>query len=173
MFSTGNKFYDSFRKERGKSIDTLFHSSIKQNKYVSFSKSSASVTIESNDRKTKVVKVNISILSALNSYSLKPGVPVNYREALEFPLCPIPLSNKKQIKIMSHGWYYTDNKDNSLPYGTLLVDTMALINLITKILYTYFELAKKINTLIPKNFKQVDIIADNYKESKNQSKKGR
>ena len=53
MFSTGTKFYDSFRKERLKSTDTLFHGSIKQNKYVSFSKSSASATIKSNDGKKR------------------------------------------------------------------------------------------------------------------------
>ena len=61
MFSTETKFYDSFRKERLKSTDTLFHSSIKQNKYVSFSKSSASATIKSNDGKTKVVEVAIEL----------------------------------------------------------------------------------------------------------------
>ena len=66
----------------------------------------------------------------------------------------------------------TDNKDNSLPYGTLLVDTMALINLIIKVPSTYFELAKTFITLIPKNYKQVDIIADNYKESENSIKRG-
>ena len=66
----------------------------------------------------------------------------------------------------------TDNKDNSLPYGTLLVDTMALINLIIKVPSTYFELAKTFITLILKNYKQVDIIADNYKESENSIKRG-
>ena len=48
---------------------------------------------------------------------------------------------------------------------------MALMNLITKIPYSYLELTKKIITLIPKKFKQFDIIVDNYKESENQSKK--
>ena len=118
----------------------------------------------------------------MNSYSLKSGVAVNYREALEFPLCPIPLSicnaggtrryiTKSKLKeCLMAG--ITDNKDNSLPYGTLLVDTMALINLIIKIPSTYFELAKTFITLIPKNYKQVDIIADNYKESENSIKRG-
>ena len=44
----------------------------------------------------------------------------------------------------------------------LLVDTMALMNTITKVPTTYFALAKNFIDIIPKSYKQVGIIADKF-----------
>jgi len=180
MFSSGNKLYDCFRNERLNSTEIPFHCAIKQNKYASFSKSLATTLIKSKDGKTKVIEVNRSILSALNSYSLKSGIAVDFQEALEYPLCPIPLSicnadstrrftakSKLKDSLLTG---VTNNED--FIHDVILVDTMALINLIIKIPSTYFELAKRFITLIPKSYKQVDIIADNYKDSTNSIKRG-
>ena len=59
---------------------------------MSFSKISAKYTIKSKDRKTITAEVNRSILSAFNSYSIKSAVARDFRQLLQYPLCPVPLS---------------------------------------------------------------------------------
>ena len=42
--------------------------------------------------KTITAEVNRSILSAFNSYSIKSAVARDFRQLLQYPLCPVPLS---------------------------------------------------------------------------------
>ena len=60
---------------------------------MSFSKVSAKYTIKLKHGKTKTAEVNWSILSAFNSYSIKPAVALDFRQLLKyFLLYPVPLS---------------------------------------------------------------------------------
>ena len=56
-----------------------------------FSSSSKKVTIEDN-KKAKSIEVNRNILGALLSISAKSGQAIDFEKALEYPLCPVPLS---------------------------------------------------------------------------------
>ena len=142
--------------------------------------------MKSKNGKTKVVEVNRSILSALNSYSLKSGVVVYFQEALQYRLCSVPLSlchtdgtrchtTKSKLKDTLLVCVQIKEKEVSsvsLIDSILLVDTMALIHTMVKIQSTYFDLANKFISLIPKSYRQVDIIADNYNDNEHSIKRG-
>ena len=113
---------------------------------------------------------------------MKTGVAIDFKKALAYPLCPVPLSisnadgtkrstAKSKLKDIILSEVPNENPDeNEKRRSILLVDSMALINLMTKIPTTYEELAHKFVKMIPKSYKQVDIIADNYSRSENSIK---
>ena len=152
---------------------------------MSFWKISAKCTIKSNDGKTKTAEVNWSILSALNSYSIKSAVALDFRQLLHYPLCLVPLSifngdgsrrrtSKSKLKeVLLIGVGSLDKSVlASFPEDVLLVDLIALIN--TKVFElpsTYEEFAQKLmQRRIPKNYKRVDLLADHYKNKRNSPK---
>ena len=116
------------------------------------------------------------ILSALNSYSIKSAVALDFRQLLQYPLCPVPLSicngdgtrrrtNKSKLKEslligvgsldksvlasfqkMFIGWSYSTNQHNGL---WIAIDVQQLMQ------------------RIPKNYKRVDLLVDDYKNKAN------
>ena len=59
----------------------------------------------------------------------------------------------------------------SFPKDILLVDLIALINtMVFELTPTYEEFAQKLMQLIPKNYKRVDFLADDYKNKANSLK---
>ena len=50
------------------------------------------IRITKKDKSVKVAEVNRIILGAFNSYSLKTGKPVDFKETLSYSLSPVPLS---------------------------------------------------------------------------------
>ena len=91
--------------------------------------------------KRKLPEVNRSILSALNSYSIKSAVVLDFWQLLQYPLCPVPLSiynsdgtrrrtNKSKLKELLLIGAGSLNKSvlASFPKDVLLVDLIALIN---------------------------------------------
>ena len=91
-FCKGENLYELFRKERLLLCAKLFYATFQKNNFMSFSKISAKYTIKSKDGKTITAEVNRSILSAFNSYSIKSAVARDFRQLLQYPLCPVPLS---------------------------------------------------------------------------------
>ena len=116
------------------------------------------------------------ILSALNSYSIKSAVALDFRQLLQYPLCPVPLSicngdgtrrrtNKSKLKEslligvgsldksvlasfqkMFIGWSYSTNQHNGL---WIAIDVQKLMQRISK------------------NYKGVDLLVDDYKNKAN------
>ena len=91
-FCKGENLYELFRKERLLLCAKLFYATFQKKNFMSFSKISAKYTIKSKDGKTITAEVNRSILSAFNSYSIKSAVARDFRQLLQYPLCPVPLS---------------------------------------------------------------------------------
>ena len=81
-FCKEQNLYELFRKERFLSCEKLFHATLQKNTFMSFSKISAKCIIESKDGKTKTAEVNRSILSALNSHSIKSAVALDFQQLL-------------------------------------------------------------------------------------------
>ena len=140
-FCKGQRLYELFRKERLLSCEKLFHATPQKNNSMSFSKISAKCTIKSKDEKTKTAEVNRSILSTLNSYIIKSAVALDFRQLLQYPLCPVPLSicngdgtrrctNKSKLKeLLLIGVGSLDKSVlASFPKDILSVDLIALIN---------------------------------------------
>lgn len=91
-FKIGKSLAEIFTDERLIMKNIPFHTTLKKNKFVAFSKTSCQIKIAKKDGKTKIAEVNRNILGTLNSYSLKTGRPVDFSKALQYPLTPIPLS---------------------------------------------------------------------------------
>ena len=91
MRSVGEKESQKFRLECLESSKVIFHDLIKRRKLQLFSNSSKKVTIEQN-KKMKSVEVSWNIFGTLPSFSAKSGQAVDFKRALECPLCPVLLS---------------------------------------------------------------------------------
>ena len=157
-FFKGKSLYELFRKERLLSGEKLFHDTLQKNNFMTFSKISAKCTIKSKDGKTKIAEMNRSILSVLNSYSIKSAVALDFRQLLQYPLCPVPLStcngdgtrhrtNKSKLKeLLLIGVGSLDKSIlASFPKDVLLVDLIALINtMVFELPSTYEEFAQKL-----------------------------
>ena len=183
-FRKGQSLYELFRKERILSCEKLFHATLQKNSFMSFAKISAKCTIKSKDGKTITAEVNRSILSALNSYSIKSTVALDFRKILEYPLCPVPLSicngdgtrrrtSKSKLKevLLADSESFDKAILNTFPKDVLLVDLIALIStMVYDLPATYEEFAQMLIQRIPKNYKRVDILTDDYKNKENSLK---
>ena len=108
---------------------------------MSFLKKSAKCTKKSKDGKTKTAKVNRSKLRALNSHSIKSAIALDFRQLLQYPLCPVPLSicngdgtkgrtnksKRREVLLIGVG-SLEKSVLASFPKDVLLVDIMAQIN---------------------------------------------
>ena len=133
--------------------------------------------MKSRGTKLTFPEANWSILSALNSYSIKSAVALDFRQLLQYSLCPASLSictddrsrrrtNKSKLKKVL--LIYFDSLDKlifaSFPKDVLLIDLISLINtMIFELPSTYEEFAQKLMQHIMKNYKRADLLVDYYK----------
>ena len=124
--------------------------------------------------------MNRSILSAPNSYSIKYAVALDFRQLLQYSLCPVSLSicngdgmrrrtNKSKLKeVLIIGVGSLDKSVLASFPEDFLVDLIALIStMVFELSLTYEEFAQKLMQRIPKNYKRVDLLADDYKSKAN------
>ena len=136
--------------------------------------------MKSKDRKTNTAEVNRSTLSAPNSYSIKHAVALDFRQLLQYHLWPVSLSicngdgttrrlNKIKLKeVLIIGVGSSDKSVLASFPEVFLVDLIALINtMVFELSLTYEEFAQKLMQRIPKNYKRVDLLADDYKSKAN------
>ena len=171
----GTQLSENFNNNRLFSSNIKFHVPITRNNCKSFSDSKKTCVINSKSGAQATIEVNRNILGALNSFSLKTGIAVNYKKALAYPLNPCPLSishadgrkrsNKKsdlkeiligQMKNLSSEQIQNIRRD------AVVVDMMGVVNLITSVPDTYEELAKVFVNNLPKGYRRIDIAADSY-----------
>ena len=128
--------------------------------------------------------MNRNILIPLDSYSIKSAVALDFRQLLQYPLCPVPSSifngegtrrrrNKSKLKELLLIGVGSLGKSvlASFPKDVLLVDLIALINtMVFELPSTYEEFAQKLMQRIPKNYKWVDLLVDDYKNKANSLK---
>ena len=103
---------------------------------------------------------------------------------MQYTLCPEPLSissgdgtrrrtNKSKLKKVLLIGVGRSGKSvlASFPKDVLLVDLFALINImVSELPSTYEEFVQKLMQRIPKNYKRVDLLADDYKNKANSFK---
>ena len=73
------------------SKEISFHAPIKKTNNKSFRCVSRKIPLTEKDGNVKVEEVNANILEILNSYILKTGKPVDFKEALPYALFPVHL----------------------------------------------------------------------------------
>ena len=104
---------------------------------------------------------------------------INFEIALQYPLCPVPISlanpdgsrrkttKRALMKVVRSYENSTDEEETAPPKqnSAFLVNLMALIRTISPIPVTYAELVKILDDRLPKGYRRIDIIADTYRES--------
>ena len=89
--SQGSTLAEAFKKERISCNPATFHNPVSKCKLKTFQSSSKSITVQKGNTQ-KSVHVNRNVLGALVSFSVRSGQAIDIEKALEYPLCPIPLS---------------------------------------------------------------------------------
>jgi hypothetical protein len=145
-----------------------------------FSNSSKKVTIEEN-KKVKSVEVNQNILGTLLSFSAKSGQAIDLKNALEYPLCPVPLSlanpdgsrrvtTKSKLteiiikNVKSPVLHPRESQPPKETVSAFIVDMMASVRSITRVPETYEDLTWKFLQQLPSGYSRVDTVADTYQE---------
>ena len=173
--SEGISMAKDFMQNRLYSRTVLFHEHIKRN--IKKSDLQTKKTSCSKQKENTVAEVNRDILGVLVSYDQLSEEKIDYKEALKYPLSPIPQSlshadgfkrsNKKSqvndiiAKHRSSEFISPPCGNSSVAY---IVDIMALIRTFKTIPDTYESLAWKITKSVPPNCARVDLVADSYDE---------
>ena len=118
-------------------------------------------------------KVNRDVLGDLYRLTMKSGQVIDFKEALKYPLTPIPLSlsftdSTKRIPVKSSLMKIIDFtqvvEDNAYAnVGVYVVDLMATIWAGDSFL-TEEELINQVLSIIPRDCGRVDLVADSYRE---------
>lgn len=170
----GKKLVETFNENRLFSTKSKIHESIKKNDCKSFKSSKVKYVVKKNGVQG-TVEVNRNILGALNSFSLKTNVAVDYKKALKYPLSPCPLSishadGRKRSTRKSDLKEILLNSADELPLdrikgignAAVIVDMMGVINILTQIPDTYEELAERFVGMLPRGYERIDVVADKY-----------
>lgn len=175
----GVKLYGEFVDTRIKSSAQKIHAPIKRQNLSSFRSASKTVTMKT-PLKNLTVEVNRNILAKLLAYSAKAERAIDFEKALEYPLCPVPLSlanpdgsrrmtSKSQLTQILLSYCDKSPEDSRLPCETsssaYLVDLLALIRTISGCFETYRHLAAAIVDMLPTGYARIDIVADTYRDN--------
>ena len=87
---SGEEFYKDFVDDRLKSTSIKIHDPIKRNK-VSLFKSACKKVVVQYHNKQKTIEINRNILAKLLAYTAKTRRQIDFKVALTFPLCSLPL----------------------------------------------------------------------------------
>ena len=178
----GSAIYRCFANEKLLAGGTEnFHDPLPRNKVYSFKNTSKKILIKKNNRE-RTVEVNLNVLGLLVRLSLCRGQPVDVKNALRYPLSPIPLSiatpdgerhEATKSKLMDVILKKTRNppkpaksviamKKQKPP--ALVVDLIAVMRTMTELPQTYYKFTWKFLGSLPKGYKHVDLVADTYRE---------
>ena len=178
----GSEIYGCFPNERllaggAKKI----HDPLPRNKVYSFKSTSKKILIKKNNRE-RTVEVNRNVLGFLVRLSLCSGQPLDFENALRYPLLPIPLSiaatdgeRRKATKSKLMDVILKKKRNSSKPLksaiairkqkpSALVVDLIAVIRTMTELPQTYFEFTWKFLGSLLKGYKRVDLVSDTYRE---------
>ena len=172
----GEGLYDTFLKNRILSTKEKIHDPIKRQEKALFQNTGKKVSIQQNGKEV-IVEVNREIIGTLLALSAKHEKLIDFQTALQYPLCPIPLSlvhpdgNRRKttkstlMKVIS-SYKISDDEDTFPPKqnSAFIIDLMALIRTVSPIPSTYGQLVRKLVDYLPKGYRRVDIIADTYRE---------
>ena len=118
-------------------------------------------------------EVNRDVLGDLLRLKMKSGQVIDFKEALKYPLSPIPLSlsfpdgtkrspaKSSLMKIIDHTEVVQD--DAYANVDTQVVDLMAAIRAVGSFT-TVEELINRVLSTVPRDCERVDLVADSYRE---------
>ena len=174
MRQTGTELRDYFIQNRLVNGVTSFHCPIKRNNLRPFTRTGRTIKIKIG-RETSIFQVNRNIMPKITSWSVKPGKAVDFKGAVRYLLCPVPLSIA-----------FSDGSKRSTAKGELLKGVWVLgvsdvivsnisqqtdayiLNVMAKIrcLYqksdTFKELALKLINCFPEGVNEVHCVGDSY-----------
>ena len=174
----GQKLYEEFKKDRLYSTTTEFHRKIKREKPTLFS--DLSKPKPKKDATCEVVKANRNILGKLLTLSANAKQPIDFEQALSFPLYHVPLSlaypdgSKRSTQksklleiILEGGSHDEEDTPEDRQVSTLIIDMIAHYRVISTNLPETFEywILRFLQTVHKDDgYKQIDIVADTYRE---------
>ena len=171
MKQVGMKLRDSFIQDCLVSGLTSFHAPIKRNNIKLFASTGRTVKLTIG-KETSILKVNRNIMARLISWSVKSGKAVDFKEALRYPLCPIPLSiafpdgskrsTAKSKLLHELGISYAIVSDLPQQVDAYVIDVMAQIRSLHGKPDTFEDLAMKLINYVPKGVNEVHCVADSY-----------
>ena len=175
----GEECYKDFVDNCIRKTTLKIHDPIKCNKTKLFKSAGKNVVLHHKNKK-QLVEINRDILGKLLAHSAKAQRANDFKKALTYPLCPVPLCfahpdgtrrTKAKSKLMDEILTYCDEpvdpssfqvpKDKFAAY---LVDLMVLVRLLSGVCDTYKSLSNKLFSMIPKGYERIDIVADTYHE---------
>ena len=164
-----------FEVDRLSTTAVLFHHKIPRNVNKSFFSSKRQVQTKKGNVQ-KSIEVNRGFLGSLVSFSLKSWGPIDYKEALKYPLSAVPLSishadgirRKGKKSELANIILESKTPDNRQPpsnsSSAYVVDLMAAVRTVVHIPDTFENLTWKLLKTIPVGYKRIDIVADAYRE---------
>ena len=173
--------FETFITDRILKKEILFHDPFKKRKLVLFKASSKKVSL-TRSTVVKTVEVNRDILGTLLALTAKTEKVINFENALENPLCSVPLSlacpdgtprktaKSKLLDVLRKRCRLplTRPRENQPQMGSVaafIIDLMANIRMITGIPETYEDLTWVFIKTIPTGYTRIDIVADTYPEN--------
>jgi hypothetical protein len=177
----GEALFETFITDRMLKKEILFHDPIKKTKLVLFKASSKKVSL-TRSTVVKTVEVNRDILGTLLALTPRTEKVINFENALEYPLCSVPLSlacpdgtprktaKSKLLDVLRKRCRLplTHPRENQPQKGSVaafIIDLMANIRMITGIPETYEDLTWVFIKTIPTGYTRIDIVADTYPEN--------
>ncbi|KAG1668002.1 Gonadotropin-releasing hormone II receptor [Nymphon striatum] len=132
--------------------------------------------------KEKSIESNRNILGTLLAISARNERAVNFKTALCYPLCPVPLSlanpdgsrkatakSKLQSIVLKYSKEPVQHPRESVPQksqvSTFIVDLMASIRTIKELPDTYEDFTWKFLKSMPSGYNRIDIVADTYQDN--------
>ena len=151
------------------------HDLIKRQGKALFKNSGKKLTVKKNG-KEKIIEAKGEITGTLLALSAKHGKLIDFETALQYFLCPVPLSHahpdSTRCKMTKNALmkvaksYKTSTEEYKLPpkqNAAFLVDLMALIQTVSSV--TYAELVRTLVSHLTKGYRNVVIIADNWRDN--------
>ena len=185
IWNKGKSIAEKFSAQRIFSDEKPMHDPISRNKIPTFQSPKIKV---SSCKGTKVIDANRNIIEKLLDISAKFQKPIDFANALKFPLFAVPLnlaypdgsrretSKSKLLDVIAPDIKEFEGVDIVREQTVFIIDMIAQIRVCTtNCPDTYEEFITKLLQSFPKGYQRVDIIADTYRATsiKNQERNRR
>ena len=190
IWTNGKALSDEFSAQRILSKKKPFHDPIPRNKIPTFQTPLMKI---SSSKKTNVIEANRNIIAKLLSISTKYKRPIDFEDALRYPLFSVPLNlaypdgskretqKSKLLEVILPDVQEFRRIDLDRDHAAFIIDLIAqiIICAMAQIIIcamsgtgTLKEFINKLLLSFPKGFKQVHVIADTYRTTsiKNQER---
>ena len=168
----GENLYEEFKKKRLYSKSVEFHDKIKRRKPCLFS--DTSVPKKKKDAKSQVVEANRNVLAKLLTLSENAKEPIDFGNALEYPLYHVPLSlaypegskrTTQKSKLMEVILKDEINTTAEKEASVLILYMIAHYRVVSNNLPGTFKewIIRFLKSLL-KGYDRVDIVADTYRD---------